>query len=104
MALFVVIGLDDEPESFERRNALRTEHLRFVETIEDSIRMVGPTFNKDNVINGSIYLMEAEDEAVVRARFETEPYYRGGVYRDFLVRPFEVRKCDMPLKARPKPA
>ena len=98
MALFVVIGLDDQPQSIAKRDSLRPQHRAYVRGDQSRIRFVGPIMNDDNdVISGSLYLYEADTAEQILEWFKDEPFYKAGVYKQFLIRPFEVRKCDIPF-------
>jgi uncharacterized protein YciI len=106
MQLYMVIGIDDRPHSVARRDALRAQHVAYVRGDEGAIRMVGPLREEDDdTISGSVYIFEAESAAWIWAWLDKEPYYKGGVYREMIVRPYEIRKNELLPKARgPEPA
>ena len=99
MPLFVVIGIDDWPASVARRDALRPQHLAYVRKDHSAIRLVGPMLEDDGAISGSLYIFEAGSAADIRAWLADEPYANGRVYRELIVRGFEVRKNDLPPQA-----
>ena len=102
MALYVVVALDDEEHSVARRDALRSRHLDYVLTDDRAIQVVGPMLREDDGgFCGSIYVFEAPSAAHVQRWLDDEPYHRGGVYRDVLIRPFEVRKNQLPHRDLP---
>ena len=97
MPLYIVIGFDDEASAGATRDALRPRHLEFVLADHEAIRFVGPMRSEDGqTICGSVYVFEAPSAAHVQRWLDEEPYHRGGVYRDVVIRPFEVRKNELP--------
>jgi uncharacterized protein YciI len=98
MQLFVVIGLDDRPGSIQKRNENRPAHGAYVRANDAPIRLVGPMFDDDGEINGSLYIFEAGSADEIRAWLEPEPFHRAGVYRELIIRPFEVRRNQLPLR------
>jgi uncharacterized protein YciI len=102
MPLYIVIGFDDEATSVATRDALRARHLEFVLGDHSAIQFVGPMRSEDDgTICGSVYVFEAPSVAHVQRWLDEEPYYRGGVYRDVVIRPFEVRKNELPHRDLP---
>jgi uncharacterized protein YciI len=96
MPLYIVIGFDDAARSGSR-DALRSQHLEFVLADHSAIRFVGPMRSEpDQRICGSVYVFEAPSVTHVQQWLDDEPYYRGGVYREVVIQPFEVRKNDLP--------
>jgi uncharacterized protein YciI len=102
VALYIVVALDDEEHSVARRGALRSQHLEYVLTDDRAIQFVGPMRGEeDDSICGSIYVFEAPSAAHVQRWLDDEPYHLGGVYREVLIRLFEVRKNQLPHRALP---
>jgi len=90
MALYAVIGLDHPPHAMDKRNAVRSEHRRFVTGNDAPIVLVGPMLDDDNNQCGSFYIFEADSEQEVRDWLAEEPFTRTGVYKDLIVRRFEL--------------
>ena len=102
MPFYIVVALDDEEHSVTRRDALRAQHLDYVLADDRAIQFVGPMLREDDgSFCGSIYVFNAPTAADVQRWLDDEPYHRGGVYRDVLIRPFEVRKNQLPHRALP---
>ena len=96
MPLYIVIGFDDEARP-GARDALRSRHLEFVLSDDSAIQFVGPMRREDDrTICGSVYVFEAPSAAHVQEWLDEEPYYQGGVYREVVIRPFDVRKNQLP--------
>jgi uncharacterized protein YciI len=96
VALYLVIGFDDEEQSVATRDELRKRHIEFVLSDDSAIQFVGPMLRDDETICGSLYVFEAPSAAHVQRWLDEEPYYRGGVYRHVVITPFEVRKNVLP--------
>jgi uncharacterized protein len=96
VALYVVIGFDDDERSPATRDALRPRHLEYVRADDAAIQFVGPVLRDDQTICGSLYVFEAPSAAHVQRWLDDEPYYQGGVYREVVIAPFEVRKNVLP--------
>jgi uncharacterized protein YciI len=94
--LYIVIGFDDEARGGATRDALRARHLEYVLDDHAAIRLVGPMRDEDDgEICGSVYVFDAPSAAHIREWLDAEPYHQGGVYRDVVIRPFEVRKNEL---------
>jgi uncharacterized protein YciI len=98
MSLYLVIGFDDEARP-GARDALRARHLEFVRADDSAIQLVGPMLGEDGTICGSLYVFEAPSAAHVQEWLDEEPYYQGGVYREVVIRRFDVRKNQLPQRA-----
>ena len=99
MPLYIAIGFDDEARP-GARDALRSRHLEFVLADHSAIRFVGPMRREDDeTICGSVYVFEAPSAAHVQRWLDEEPYYQGGVYREVVILPFEVRKNELPQRS-----
>ena len=102
MPLYIVIGFDDEANAGTTRDALRSRHLEHVLADHTAIQFVGPMRSEDDgPICGSVYVFEAPSAADVQRWLDDEPYFQGGVYREVVIRPFEVRKNQLPHRQLP---
>jgi uncharacterized protein len=88
MPLFAVIGLDHPPHDMVRRRASQTDHRRYVLHHDAPIALTGAMLDDAGAQCGSIYLFEAESEQQVRDWFEREPFFKAGLYKDFVIRRF----------------
>lgn len=81
-AVFLVQGVDhDDGSSEARRHEFLEAHLHYVEKNCDHYLVCGPKWPPGtNAINGSFFLVHADDEAAARAIVEGDPYVDAGVY------------------------
>jgi uncharacterized protein len=85
MPLFAVIGLDVPPHSMPLREAHRAAHRDYVLAQDRPVRLAGAMYDRQDNQCGSLLILEAPDADSVRAWFEQEPFYRNGVYGQFVV-------------------
>jgi uncharacterized protein YciI len=73
----------DRPGSLPLREKLVQEHWSYMDRFELIAR--GPTFS-DDVLTGSVHIVELADVAAARAFVFDEPNYQAGAYRDVVLR------------------
>jgi uncharacterized protein YciI len=101
MGLFIAIGFDDEPKSKQRRDDYRAAHRAYVRSNDAKIRLVGPFLDADGGQCASMYIFEADSPEEIRAWFAEEPFYKGGVYKELVIRSFIVGKNELPQQGWP---
>ena len=85
---FVMI-CEDKPDSLALRLANREDHLAFVSTQGQRIRLAGPMLTDDGEeMVGSLFLVEAESIDDVKAMNADDPYTRAGLFESVTIRPF----------------
>lgn len=89
--LFLVLahdGRDDDAPA--RRRAVRERHLEGVRPLaaDGTLKLGGAYLGADGEMAGSALLLEAEDEAAVRALLESDVYHRTGVWQRYEIYPF----------------
>lgn len=94
MPLFV-ISFKDKPDAGPLRAATRDEHLAYM-SASGIIKLGGPYLNGKAEPIGSLIIVEAADEAQVRAFMKDEPYYKAGVMADFEVTPWRYTAGQLP--------
>jgi uncharacterized protein YciI len=89
MALFHVMALD-KPGALDIRMANRPAHLDWASSQPDHIRLAGPVFADDGeTFAGSVFLIEAEDEAALHTFLSSDPYQKAGLFGSVDIRPFK---------------
>lgn len=93
--LYMIVG-ETQPDSGERREAARPEHLRRLHALLDEGRLVlaGPCPAVDSPEPGlagytaSLIVAEFPSLAEANAWIQDDPYVRAQVYSEVVVRPF----------------
>ncbi|HEY4485618.1 MAG TPA: YciI family protein [Nitrospiria bacterium] len=82
---FVMMGWDG-PEGEEKRKALRPGHLEQLKRLDSQGRLVlaGPFSDK----SGSLVVIEMDSLEEARAFVQSDPYVKGGVFKQIDLRPF----------------
>lgn len=83
---FVVIGWD-APGSKEKRPEVRPRHLAHWKPWDDAGRVVAAGPMTD--FAGSLFIVEAADQAVAEAHIAADPYFLEGVFARWEVHPFK---------------
>lgn len=89
--LYLVIAKDGtDPEAPARRQQVREAHLEGARRLAESgaMQLGGALLDDADTMIGSAMVLEAEDEAAVRALLEADIYHRGGVWRTYEIYPF----------------
>jgi uncharacterized protein YciI len=76
----------DRPGSTALRHELLEEHWSYMDTYAAEMIARGPTFTDDEVLTGSVHILDLPDAATARAFAFDEPGYQAGAYRDVLLR------------------
>ena len=101
MPLYAVIGLDHPPHSMAKRNSVRQEHRQFVIDNDEVVSLTGPFLDEQGNQCGSFYIFEAENEQEVRDWLDREPFVAAGVYKELIIRRFQVGMNRLPSRAWP---
>ncbi|MGP1607327.1 MAG: YciI family protein [Moraxella sp.] len=91
MPLFVIMG-HDTPNSTEKRQEIRPQHLQRLQVLHAQNRLVvaGPTPIEHNepAMSGSLIIAHFDSLEHAKAWAGEEPYLLGGVYSHVDVKPF----------------
>lgn len=81
--LYAILFTDDDAHA-EIRPRLMPQHLAFLERNRDRIQSAGPLTEAGSPAGG-LWLVEAEDEAAVRALYQQDPFWPTGLRRSVRV-------------------
>jgi uncharacterized protein YciI len=83
--LFVILG-HDGPRGAELRPSVRTAHLKNLQPLVDSGKIIiaGPFTDG----SGSMLVVDMDNEAQVKAFMDTDPYVIQGVFERVEIKPF----------------
>jgi len=90
---YLIIASDGEDaEALPRRMAARPLHLSGASRLKANGNFVigGATLNGQGQMNGSVMIVQFENEADFQAWYAQEPYITQGVWQNVEVRPFKV--------------
>ncbi|SFE73765.1 YciI family protein [Nitrosomonas sp. Nm166] len=94
--LYVING-EDAPNSLEKRMAVRPEHLKRIQALQEAGRLIlaGPYPAIDSQdpgaagFSGSLIVAEFESLEAAQAWADADPYTGSGVYEKVTVKPFK---------------
>ncbi len=95
--MWYMIFAQDHPDSLEKRQAARPDHLRRLQALREEGRLLlaGPLPAVDSEdpgpagFTGSLVVADFESLEAARAWAEADPYKAAGVYAQVEVRPFK---------------
>jgi len=73
-------------DTAEKRVALRTEHLRYIEANKERIFCGGPTVDVQGNPEMMLIILDASDSISAEAFINAEPYNRAGLFRQVTIR------------------
>jgi uncharacterized protein YciI len=76
----------DRVGSTPLREELNDAHLAYMDRFADGIIARGPTFADEEVLTGSVHIVDLPSVADARTFAFDEPNYQAGAYRDVMVR------------------
>jgi uncharacterized protein YciI len=87
--LFALI-CKDKPGALQVRMDTRPEHVKFINGLiaEKKLGFAGPFLDADGKSNGTLAVIEAEDQAAAEALAASDPYARAGLFESVEVRPW----------------
>ena len=86
-----VIFATDRSDHEKAREGERPRHHKYIHDPELPVRVqvAGPTLDPDSeAMNGSLFIIEAEDMAAAEAFVADDPYNQAGVFETVVIRPF----------------
>jgi uncharacterized protein YciI len=85
---FVMI-CEDKPDSLALRMANRDNHLQYIGTHSEKIRLAGPMLSDDGEgMVGSLLIIDAESIEQVRELSANDPYAQAGLFSRVTIHPF----------------
>lgn len=87
--LFMVAAFD-KPGMLETRLRVRPEHLDYLKSLGDRIKIGGGMLNEDEQPLGSLLIIEADDRQAVATLLADDPYAKAGVFERIDVRPWRA--------------
>lgn len=86
--LYVLTCLD-KPDGEPVRLATRDEHLNWVSTQSNRLRLAGPLLSDDGThMVGSLFIVDTDDRADAEAFNAADPYTRAGLWQSVTIHPF----------------
>jgi uncharacterized protein YciI len=89
MATFV-LTCTDHPNNLERRMGAREAHLAYVAQNKARLKLAGPLLDEGGVMAGSLFVIEADDIAAVKAFNASDPYTLAGVFETVDIRQIKI--------------
>ena len=88
--MFALICMD-KPDGLAVRMAVREAHLAYVRALPPGfLILAGPFLSDAGEMCGSLFLIEAGDEAAVRAFHADDPYAKAGLFERVELRPWRA--------------
>jgi uncharacterized protein len=70
----------DKPGYLSKRQEVRPEHLKHLDSLGDRLILAGPFLDDNGDMTGSIVVIEAETYAAAKADFERDPFMQAGLF------------------------
>ena len=87
MALFSIVCWD-KPDALDQRLQHRPDHVAYLKTVEDVIRLAGPALDDQGQMAGSLFVVEVADKAAAQAFSDADPFVQRGVFGKVEIRGF----------------
>lgn len=81
---FAIICVDRHDAGTTRQDT-RSAHLDYLKTIGERLLLAGPTLDALGTPNGSLIIIEADDEAGAKRFAENDPYAQAGLFEEVRV-------------------
>ena len=79
----------DKPQSLELRMSVRSDHLKYLESLGDSLKAAGPFTTDEGSPIGSLVIIEAADRTAAKVMADNDPYARVGLFASVEIKPWK---------------
>ena len=86
-----VILCKDKPNSLNERMKIIEEHRAYLSTNPIKTLISGPLTDKEGNMNGSFFMVEAENIEEIKKFQFNDPIYKAGVWDEISISPFNKR-------------
>ena len=84
--MFFAIVCWDRPNAGELRERTHHSHLEYLKTHADRMHVGGPFESAEGAIVGTLFVIDAVDEADARAFVDAEPFHKAGIFESSRLR------------------
>lgn len=78
--MLFAIYCTDKPNSLDLRLATRPTHIKYLESLGDTLKTAGPFTTDDGSPNGSLVIVDVADRAAAEALAANDPYAKAGLF------------------------
>lgn len=87
--LYILICKDEAADGLGRRMAARPEHLAYLKSLNEKVRIGGALLSPDEKEpRGSVIIIEAANIDEARAIADADPYAKSGVFEEVEIYPY----------------
>tara|TARA_S200000501_G_C20228868_1_gene484885 strand:+ start:80 stop:352 length:273 start_codon:yes stop_codon:yes gene_type:complete len=79
----------DHNNSSEKRKKLRPKHINYLTKNKNLILFAGPIMDDEDMIIGSLIVINFENKNQVEIFSKNDPYYLGGLFKKVLINKFK---------------
>jgi len=79
---------NDRPNSVELRQKTRPEHLAYLATLGDAVKLAGPFLNDAGDSVGTLMVIEAADQSTAATIAADDPYKKAGLFASVEIKPW----------------
>lgn len=86
--MLFAIMCTDKPDHLQVRMDTRPVHLDFLNGLGTTLKFAGPFLGEDGKPNGSLVVIEADDQASAEKIAASDPYAAAGLFASVSIRPW----------------
>lgn len=93
MPQYLILAQDDtDSDAQSRRLKARPFHLETAKKLKENGNLIlgGATLNETEAMNGSVMVVEFDNETALQAWLKNDPYVTQGVWKSIEIKPFKV--------------
>ena len=79
----------DHKDSVEKRKNIRDEHIQYLNKFKKSILFAGPIMDEDELIIGSLIVMDFNTKEEIEVFSKNDPYFLGGLFKSVSIHRFK---------------
>lgn len=88
--MFYAMIAKDQPESAERRAAMRPVHLEHLEAMGRRLVLAGALMGADGNPEGSLVVIEADSLDAATASLMADPFVEQGIFKSVEIKPWRI--------------
>ena len=81
----------DKPNSLNERMKIIEEHRAYLSTNPIKILISGPLTDKEGNMNGSFFMVEADNEEEIKVFQRNDPIFKANIWDEIIISPFMKR-------------
>jgi len=87
--MLYLIHCFDKPGQLAVRQENRPAHVEYLKSFGDQLHAAGPTLDANEQMNGSLVILDFENQEAAEAFAANDPYAKAGLFEKVIIQPWK---------------